>query len=305
MAQSRFTNWLLLIAAAALFSTGGAAIKAISLTSWQIASFRSGIAALSLALLIPDGRRHWRWEFVPVGAAYAATLVLFVVATKLTTSANAIFLQSTAPLYLLLIGPVLLKEPLGRSDLLVLLAVAAGMWMCFASAEPAVASAPNPRAGNLVGAVTGLTWALTLAGLRRHGRRTAGAASGNPATATVVIGNLIACAATLPMALPAPHIGLRDAGVLLYLGVFQIGLAYLLVTRAIRHVPAFEATTVLLLEPALNPVWVWLIEGERPGRGSLVGGALILSATLLNAWWQNRPRAPRGRHCATILKEKR
>jgi DME family drug/metabolite transporter len=107
----------MLMAAAILFSTGGAAIKAISLTPWQIASFRSGIAALSLALLIPDGRRCWRWTLVPVGAAYAATLVLFVIATKLTTSANAIFLQSTAPLYLLLIGPLLLKEPLSSSDL--------------------------------------------------------------------------------------------------------------------------------------------------------------------------------------------
>lgn len=280
-----------MMAAAVLFSTGGAAIKAVSLTPWQIASFRSGIAALSLALLIPDGRRNWRWALVPVGAAYAATLVLFVIATKLTTSANAIFLQSTAPLYLLAIGPLLLKEPLSRSDLLFLVAVAAGMWLCFASTGPAVASAPDPRTGNLLGAATGLTWALTVSGLRWLGRRV-GAASGrptgNPATATVVIGNLLACAATLPMALPAPHAGLRNLSVLLYLGMFQIGLAYLLVTRAIRHVPAFEATTVLLLEPALNPVWVWLVEGERPGRGSLEGGALILSATLLNAWWQSR-----------------
>jgi DME family drug/metabolite transporter len=283
----------MLLAAAVLFSTGGAAIKAISLTPWQIASFRSGIAALSLALLIPDGRRRWRWALVPVGAAYAATLVLFVIATKLTTSANAIFLQSTAPLYLLLIGPLLLREPLSRSDLLVLLAVAAGMWLCFHSNGPAVSSAPDPRMGNILGAITGLTWALTVSGLRWLSRRTGagatpGAAPGNPATATVVIGNLLACAATLPMALPAPHTSFRNLGVLLYLGMFQIGLAYLLVTRAIRHVPAFEATTVLLLEPALNPVWVWLVEGERPGPGSLVGGVMILSATLLNAWWQSR-----------------
>src|SRR5580698_1434506 len=121
------------MAAAVLFSTGGAAIKAISLSPWQIASFRSGIAALALLGLLPDARRNWRWRLFPVATAYAATLVLFVVATKLTTSANAIFLQSTAPLYLLLIGPLLLKEPLSRSDLLFLLAVAAGMWLCFVS----------------------------------------------------------------------------------------------------------------------------------------------------------------------------
>jgi hypothetical protein len=83
---------------------------------------------------------------------------------------------------------------------------------------------------------------------------------------------------------------LLNLGVLFYLGVFQIGLAYLFVTRAIRHVPAFEATTVLLLEPALNPVWVWLVQRERPAASSIAGGVLILSATLANAWWQNRRR---------------
>jgi len=284
------------MAAAFLFSTGGAAIKAISMTPWQIASFRSGIAAVALALLVPDGRRHWRWALVPVGAAYAATLVFFTLATKLTFSANAIFLQSTAPLYLLLIGPLALKEPLRRSDLLFLLAVALGMLLCFSSVQAAVVSAPDPRAGNLLGAASGFTWALTVSGLRWLGRgvgRSQGA--GNAATATVVIGNMLACLVTLPKALPAPHAGWMNAAVLLYLGIFQIGLAYLFVTRAIRHVPAFEATTVLLLEPALNPVWVWLVQGERPGRGSLAGGVLILSATLLNAWWQSRamPRLPK------------
>jgi drug/metabolite transporter, DME family len=292
VAQSRFGNWLLLMAAAVLFSTGGAAIKAVSLPAWQIASFRSGIAAVALAVFIPDARRHWRWKLAPTGAAYALTLIAFTLATKLTTSANAIYLQSTAPLYLLLIGPLLLKEPLSRSDLLLLLAVFSGLLLCFGSGQRALATAPDPRTGNLFGAFSGLTWALTVSGLRWLGRRQG---AGNAATATVVIGNLLACLLTLPLALPLPHAGWRNTAVLLYLGIFQIGLAYLFVTRAIRHVPAFEATTVLLLEPALNPVWVWLVQHERPANASLAGGAVILSATLLNAWWQSRQyrRAPR------------
>lgn len=273
------------MAAAILFSTGGAAIKALSLTPWQIASFRSGIAALALAVFVPDGRRHWHWVLLPVAAAYAATLVSYTLATRLTTSANAIFLQSSAPLYLLLIGPLLLKEPLSRSDLLFLVAVAAGMMLCVGFAQPAVATAPDPRTGNLIGAFSGLTWALTVSGLRWLGRRSG---AGNAATATVVLGNLLAFLVTLPKALPPPHPGFLNLAVLFYLGVFQIGLAYLFVTRAIRHVPAFEATTVLLLEPALNPVWVWLVQRERPAVTSIGGGVLILSATLLNAWWQNR-----------------
>ncbi|MBV8728363.1 MAG: EamA/RhaT family transporter, partial [Acidobacteriia bacterium] len=92
-----------LVATAFLFSTGGAAIKSTSLTGWQVASFRSGVAALVLLLALPESRRGWSWRMVPVAVAYAATLVLFVLATRLTTAANAIFLQSTAPLYVLLL----------------------------------------------------------------------------------------------------------------------------------------------------------------------------------------------------------
>jgi drug/metabolite transporter (DMT)-like permease len=98
-----------LLAAAALFSTGGAAIKACSLTSWQVAGLRSGIAALVL-LLVPAARRGWTPRAWLVGAAYAATVVLFVQANKLTTSAATAFLQSTAPLYVLLLAPHLLGE---------------------------------------------------------------------------------------------------------------------------------------------------------------------------------------------------
>ena len=110
------------LAAAALFSTGGAAIKAAGgMSGWQVASFRSGIAALALVALLPEARRGWRPATWLVGVGYAATMILFVLSTKLTTAANAIFLQSTAPLYLILLGPWLLREPLRGRDLVFLL----------------------------------------------------------------------------------------------------------------------------------------------------------------------------------------
>jgi drug/metabolite transporter (DMT)-like permease len=92
----------------------------------------------------------------------------------------------------------------------------------------------------------------------------------------------------LPLALPLAGIRASDAAVILYLGAAQIGLAYWCLTRAMRHVTAFEANTVLLLEPALNPVWVWLIHGEKPGAWALAGGAVILAATLANTWRNER-----------------
>ena len=106
----------------------------------------------------------------------------------------------------------------------------------------------------------------------------------------MVAGNLIAFAAALPMALPLHAFAARDAAVILYLGAAQVGLAYWCLTRAIRHVPAFEATTMLQLEPAMSPVWTWLAHGERPTAWALAGGAVIVSATLVNTWWgRSRP----------------
>ena len=276
----------MLAAAALLFATGGAAIKAATLTPWQVASFRSGVAAVFLIGALPEARRGWSWRIAPVAAAYAATLVLFVLANRLTTSANAIFLQSTAPLYVLLLGPWLLREPVRRADVVYILAVAAGMSLFFVGAEAAAVTAPEPHRGNLLAVASGLTWALTVTGLRWLGR----AGEGSAAMATVAAGNLIAFAAALPLALPLAAVGVRNIGVILFLGVVQIGLAYVFVTRAIRHVPAFEATTVLLLEPALNPIWAWLVHGERPGLWAAAGGAVILTATLLNTWQARRPQ---------------
>ena len=196
--ESPVRNRLLLVAAGLLFSTGGAAIKAASLTGWQVASFRSGLAALVLLAAIPGARRKWHWRMLGVAAAYAATLILFVLANRLTTSANAIFLQSTAPLYVLLLGPLLLHESIRRADLVYMLAVGAGLTLFFAGSDTAVATAPDPGRGNLLALASGVTFALVLTGLRWQGRQ-GGAES---AIATVAAGNLIACVVALPMAMP-------------------------------------------------------------------------------------------------------
>jgi len=274
--SDRLSNRLLLIAAATMFSTGGAAIQAASLTSWQIASFRSGIAALALVVLVPAARRGWNWRLWPVAITYAVTLVLFVLATRLTTAANAIFLQSTAPLYLLLLAPLLLHEPIRRSDVLFIAAVAAGMALVLLGGERVAATAPNPALGNRFAAGAGLAWALTVSGLRWIGRHGAE----NASMPAVAAGNLLAFLVCLPAALPMKTMSAADIAVLVYLRVFQIGLAYFFLTRAIRYVAAFEATAVLLLEPAMNPVWTWLVHHEEPGWQAIAGGAIIIAATL-------------------------
>jgi drug/metabolite transporter (DMT)-like permease len=266
--------------AALIFSTGGAAIKFADFTGWQVASFRSGVAALTLLVLLPGIRRGITWRAVLVGIAYAATLVAFVLANRLTTSANAIYLQSTAPFFVLLLGPLLLHERVRRRDLPVIAAVLLGLALVMSGTDLPSRTAPDPGRGNLIALASGLAYAFMLCGLRWLGR---GGARSDEALAAVVVGNVMACAATLAMALPAGGHGVTDWLLIGYLGVVQIALAYLLVTYGLRRVPALDASLLLLIETALNPLWTWLLLSEVPSALALAGGAVIIGATALQS----------------------
>ncbi len=274
-----------LLVTASLFSTGGAAIKAAQFTSWQVAGLRSGVAAIAVLLFLPAARRIPRGTAritLLVAVAYAATLVLFVLANRLTTAANTIFLQSAAPLYILLLGPLLLKEHIHRRDIGYMIAIGVGMVFFFVGRQDSFATAPDPVKGNILAIFSGMTYAAMLMGLRYMGTR-----GGSPASAAV-IGNIFAFLAAAPAMLP---LGRHDAGdwaVILYLGIFQIGLAYSLLTRAIPHVPALETSLLLFLEPALSPLWAWAVHGEYPGPWALLGGALIMGAMGAKSWIDSR-----------------
>ncbi len=268
---------LQVLAAAFLFSTGGAAIKAASFSGWQIACFRSVIAGAALFLLVPAARCRWSYRTLLLGLAYTGTLITFVMANKLTTAANAIFLQDTAPLYLLLIGPFLLHERVRRPEILLMVVMAIGMSLFFVGVQAPQRTAPDPLAGNLLGVFSSVWWALTIAGLRWIETASGGRDSG---MAAVVAGNLIVSIVCLPKAFPLGAPVLSDWLAVLYLGLIQVGLAYVFLTRAMRRIPALEASLLLLAEPALSPVWAWFVHGERPGRLAILGGVLILSATV-------------------------
>ena len=268
--------------AALLFSTGGTAIKLTSLSPWQVASFRSGIAALALAVMVPRALRSLSRRSLLVGVAYAATMVLYVAANKYTTAANAIFLQSTAPLYVLILSPRLLGERVHRSDLGWMALIGLGLAGFFVGHPQAFATAPRPGLGNLLGAVSGLTWALCILGLRWLGSLEMSGRGGlreRPGAAAAIAGNLLACLVCLPWALPVSGAGLGDWLPVVHLGVLQIGLAYVLLTQGLERVPALEASLLLLIEPAFSPIWAWLVHGEVPGAWPLAGGGLILVAT--------------------------
>ncbi len=309
------------VVAGILFSTGGAAVKATELDAWQVAGMRSLIAATVLLLAIPAARR-WagggggqtqvasssRWRRRPArrrallltlgtGCCYCLTLVLFVHAAKRTTAAETIFLQSTAPLFVLLLAPVLLRErPSGRQLLFVPL-FGVGLAMAFFGGADAAVTAPEPRTGNVLATFCGLAYGLTLIGLRAAGRpptRAAGApgetssrgaaeAARAPGIAAAACGNVIVCLACLPVMAPLTAAAPGDFLVVAYLGLFQVALAYVFVTRAASVLQAPVVALLLLLEPALTPVWAMWFHGEQPHLLTWLGGAVIAAATVLLA----------------------
>ncbi len=269
---------LQILGAAVLFSTGGIAIKASSLSGFEVAGTRSVIAAITLWILLPTWRRFWRPRVLLVGACYASTFVCFVIATKYTMSANAIFLQSTSPIYVLLLAPRLLREQNRPSDYAVLLMLMVGLGLFFVEVDPATSTAPNPVLGNWVAIAAGVSLALGLMGLRWLGRD--GLVDGEDQSgAAALAGNVLAAFFCLPFMRFTSDLHETDLLLIVYLGAIQIGLAYWILTRGIRRVPAVEVSLLLLAEPVLNAIWAWSLLGERPGFWSLVGCTLILSAT--------------------------
>lgn len=273
---------LALVAAAVLFSSGGALIKGTEFNAWQIACFRSLVAAAAFVVLVPAARRIPNRAEWLVGIAYAVTLVLFVLANKLTTAASTIYLQSTAPLYILLLAPWLLRERATKRDIPFLAVMAIALGLLVVGTPSAQRTAPDPVLGNLLALGSGIGWAFTVMGLRRLERGGPGSGGGTGAGA-VVAGNVIAGFATLYFALPAHGSIHPDWTTIAFLGVVQIALAYRFVTYGLGRVTALEASLLLLVEPVLSPIWAWFAHGEEPGPLAIVGGILVAGATTVKA----------------------
>jgi drug/metabolite transporter (DMT)-like permease len=277
---------LQLVLAALCFSTAGAAIKWCTFGASQIAAFRALVAMLAILVLIPEARHPWRRRVGLVGVAYAAAGLLFVFANKLTTAANTVFLQATNPLFVVALAPWLLKERVRAADLAFMGVLAVGLTLLFVGGQRHFATAPDPVVGNVLAAGSAVAWAFTVTGYRwlaRQGEGEGGAGHG-PIAAAAACGNLIVFLVCLPGALPLAPGRATDWLIVIYLGVFQLGLAYVFLSRAIARVPALEASLFLLVEPVLSPVWAWLAHGETPGPLAAIGGVVILTATALKSW---------------------
>jgi DME family drug/metabolite transporter len=264
---------LFVLAAALLWSTGGLFIKWTHLSAYELSFYRSLLAALTVAFITRREGFGINRMTVLTSALYAGLLFFFVLATKLTAAANAIFLQYTAPIYVLILEPLFYKEKFRRADLFTVVACIAGMSLFFVGKLR-----PQDVSGNMIALASGVCFAFYILLLRHpHSQRINRASS-------VIYGNLLLVLITAPMGIAAiPKLTVWDAGVVVYLGVIQIGVAYTLFTLGMaRGVRSLDAGIVGYIEPVLNPVWVFIALGERPSRYALAGGAIIIVAVLVH-----------------------
>jgi DME family drug/metabolite transporter len=265
---------LLVLGAAVLWSTGGLFIKATHLSPLELSFGRSLLAAITIAIVTRREGFGLNRVSAITSILYAALLILFVAATKLTTAANAIFLQYTAPVYVLILEPLFYKEKFRRRDLVTVAACVIGMSLFFVGKLR-----PQDVDGNLLALGSGVCFALFFLLLRHSKARNVNRAS------SAIYGNLIVVLICAPAFFGAARrgIGAADLARLSYLGIVQIGFAYLLFTLAMaRGLRSLEASIVGYIEPVLNPVWVFLFIGERPSGWATIGGAIIIASVVVH-----------------------
>ena len=256
---------LCVLAAALLWSSGGVAIKAVAEPALKVACYRSAVAAVVLAAFFRP--RLWRATlgFQTAIVSYAGCLTTFVVATKWTSAANAIFLQYSGVVWVFLLAPLVVGEPRHARDALAIAVALGGMALFFGGPLEARA-----HAGDAVAVVSGVFYAGLVLLLRRE--------RGASAEAAVTWGSVLAAAALAPIVLRDPGVGARSAAILVLLGTIQIAAAQALFLRGLEHVRAAQAALVSMLEPIANPLWVLLVLGEVPSVFAVVGGAVVLAA---------------------------
>jgi drug/metabolite transporter (DMT)-like permease len=255
---------LFLIIASVLWSLGGLLIKLINWNALAIAGMRSAVAALILLVYVRRPHFHWSFDQIGGAVAYALTVTLFVIANKLTTAANAILLQYSAPIYVALFGAWFLGEKTNRLDWITIIFVIGGMTLFFLDDLTG-----GGWRGNICAIMSAVSFAWLVLFLRKQ-------KDGSPFE-SVLLGNLVAALIGLPFMFESMPDAKSWLGLLL-LGVFQLGLSYIFYAAAIKHVSALEAILIPVLEPLLNPIWVFLLLGETPGWWAVVGGTIVLVA---------------------------
>jgi drug/metabolite transporter (DMT)-like permease len=265
--EKRTRAIIYLVITAVLWSLGGILIKSVKWNPVAIAGARSAISSLVILAYIRKPKFTWSSDQILAAIFYAGTVILFVSANKLTTAANAILLQYGAPVYVAILGSIILKEKTTISDWITIAVVIFGMFLFFLDELQ-----PGNLFGNIVAILSGVAFALYIIFMRKQKDE-------SPIESTL-LGNILTAIIGLPFMLNSSPTGSSWIGIVL-LGTVQLGLSYILYSIAIKEVTALEAILIPIIEPILNPIWVFLAMGEAPGRWAFIGGVIILASVTL------------------------
>jgi drug/metabolite transporter (DMT)-like permease len=249
---------------ALLWSTGGLLVKIVSWNAFALAGVRSLIGGIVILLYLRRPRFTWSFAQISGAVCYAACMICFVAANKLTTAANAILLQYTAPLYAAAFGWIFLKEKASAIDWVTIAVVLGGMALFFMDRLSL-----GGMQGNLLAIVSGIFFAGAMVSFR--------AQKEGSSLESILLSHALTFAVSLPF-LWGGWPSCAGWGGLAFLGIFQIGISSILLTYGVKHITALQTLLTSVLEPIFNPIWVFLVLGERPGPRALVGGAVILAA---------------------------
>lgn len=258
---------ILLAITALLWSTGGLLIKMVTWNPIAIAGGRSLVAACFMLIFIKSPKIKWSVPFVMGALMYAATVILFVSANKATTAANAILLQYTAPIYIAIFGVWILKERTTLLDWMTIGVVLFGMVLFFLDDLK-----PGDIIGNTLAILSGISFAFLIMFMRKQ-------KNADPLQ-SVFWGNVLTALIGLPFMIGGIPDKKSVIGILL-LGIFQLGLSYVLYSIAIKQVSALEGILIPILEPIFNPVLVMIAFREMPAKYSIIGGSIIVLAIVL------------------------
>lgn len=258
-----------------LWSTSGFFIKYLTISAFQISFFRSAIAALTVYVITVVRKQNLKFEFDIVSnlAAifYAGILILFVLATKMTTAANAIFLQFTAPMYLVVLEPLILKTRFEPKNVITIIICVLGMVLFFFGKLEI-----GNIYGNLLAICSGLCFAMfsLLLKYKRVKHK-------SPNTLNnVITGNALVAVIAGFIIFPNFTLNTTESLILLYMGAVQIGISYIIFNEGIKYVSATESMIIATLEAMFNPIWVFIGIGEAPSVYSIIGGVIIFGAII-------------------------
>ncbi|OGO77627.1 MAG: hypothetical protein A2Y23_11775 [Clostridiales bacterium GWB2_37_7] len=269
---------LIMVLTSILWSSGGILIKLVNVGPMAVSGLRSIIAAAIIFIYVKKPKFTWSLYQILGAVAYASMAITFVAATRLTTSANAVLLQYTAPIYVAILGSYILRERVALKDWITISVTLIGVVLFFLDSFSL-----GGLMGNILAIASGFCFALFIVCSRQQ-------KEGSPME-TILLGNIVTAVVSMPFVINTNYDMTSIVGIA-SLGIIQFGIPYVLYGIAIKHISALDAVMIAAIEPILNPIWVLIFWGEKPGAWAILGGIIVLAAVTYNCIQSTAKKLP-------------